>query len=359
MSIDKVKRWIRPDVLATSAYHVQEATGLIKLDAMENPYPWPEEVKQGWLRCLADAELNRYPSADAATLKLKLKREFAIPDGAELLLGNGSDEIIQIIVQAVSAEHTVFLAPEPSFTMYEVIAGSARAGFAGIPLRQDFSLDLQAMLTAIRELEPAVIFLAYPNNPTANLFDDRAMVEIISQAPGIVVVDEAYHVFAGNSFLSRLTEFDNLLIMRTMSKLGLAGLRLGFLAGPAQWIREFDKLRLPYNINLLTQMSTSYILDHVEILYEQAGKIRQDRDLLFRELQDMPGITVWPSSTNFLLFRTESADSNRVFEDLREQGVLIKNLKNSHALLRGCLRVTVGTEAENQAFLKALRKTLL
>ena len=345
-------------MLATTAYHVQEATGLIKLDAMENPYTWPEEIKQGWLRYLADAEINRYPSADATVLKEKLKREFAIPDGAELLLGNGSDEIIQIIVQAISADHTVFLAPEPSFSMYEVIAGSARAGFVGIPLRQDFTLDLQAMLTVIREREPAVIFLAYPNNPTANLFDERAMIEIISQAPGIVVVDEAYHVFAGRSFLPRITEFDNLLVMRTMSKLGLAGLRLGFLAGPPQWIRELDKLRLPYNINLLTQMSTAYILDHVDILYEQAGKIRRDRDLLYRQLQEIPGVTVWPSSTNFLLLRTEGADSNQVFDNLKEEGVLIKNLKNSHTLLRGCLRVTVGTEVENQAFLKALKKAL-
>lgn len=358
MSLDKVKRWIRPDVLEMTAYHVQDAAGLIKLDAMENPYPWPEDIKKGWLRYLADAEINRYPSPDAAVLKAKLRREFAIPDGIELLLGNGSDEIIQIIVQAVSSEQAVFLAPEPGFTMYEVIAGAARAGFAGVPLQPDFTLDLQAMLTAIREQEPAVIFLAYPNNPTANLFDEQAMIEIIKKAPGIVVVDEAYHVFAGKSFLSRIMEFDNLLIMRTMSKLGLAGLRLGFLAGPAQWIREFDKLRLPYNINSLTQMSTAYILDHVAILHQQADRICRDRDMLYRELKSMPGITVWPSSTNFLLFRPDRSDSNRVFDNLRKQGILIKNLKNSHTLLAGCLRVTVGTEAENRAFLKALKKAI-
>lgn len=356
---DKVKRWIRPEVLATTAYHVPDAAGLIKLDAMENPYPWPEDIKQGWLEYLAGAEINRYPSPGAADLKAKLKREFAIPDSIDLLLGNGSDEIIQIIVQAISAEDTVFLAPEPSFSMYEVIAESARARFKGVPLRRDFSLNREAMLQALRDFEPAVVFLACPNNPTANLFAEQAITEIIEQAPGLVVVDEAYHIFAEQTFLTRIEEFDNLLIMRTMSKLGLAGLRLGFLAGPGQWISEFDKLRLPYNINLLTQMSTAFILDHTEILYEQAAKIRHGRDMLYNELQSMNDLTVWPSSTNFLLFRTENTDSSQVFENLKKEGVLIKNLKNSHPLLQNCLRVTVGTERENRAFLAALKKALL
>jgi len=359
MSIDKIKRWIRPDVLETNAYHVQDANGLIKLDAMENPYSWPDDIKQGWLQKLAAVEINRYPSPDAADLKEKLRREFAIPDGIDLLLGNGSDEIIQIIALATTAENTIFLTPEPSFTMYEVITESARARFKGIPLRRDFTLDLEAMLAAIKRYEPAVVFLAYPNNPTSNLFAEQSIIEIIKQTPGIVIVDEAYHVFAGKSLLPRILEFDNLLIMRTLSKLGLAGLRLGFLAGPEQWISEFDKVRLPYNINSLTQVSTAYILDHIEILYEQAGKIRHDRDVLFDELKSLPGISVWPSSTNFLLFRTEGADSNKVFDKLREAGILIKNLRNSHPLLQGCLRVTVGSETENQAFLEALGKMRL
>lgn len=358
MSNDKIRRWVRPDVLATRSYHVQDSAGLIKLDAMENPYAWPDEIKQGWLRCLAEAEINRYPSPDAAYLKTKLRRAFALPDDAGLLLGNGSDEIIQIIALAFAAEHAVFLTPEPSFVMYEVIAGSVRARFRGIPLRQDFSLDRDAMLEAIGKYQPAVVFLAYPNNPTANLFNSEVIVEIIRHAPGIVVVDEAYHVFAGNSFLPKIGEFDNLLVMRTLSKLGLAGLRLGLLAGPENWLREFDKVRLPYNINLLTQMSAAFILDHIDVLLEQAGRIRRDRGSLYSALQAMPGIRVWPSSANFLLFRTEQADSSQVFADLKKAGILVKNLNNSHPLVRGCLRVTVGTESENQAFLAALEKIL-
>ena len=358
MSSDKVKRWVRPDVLAATAYHVQDAAGLIKLDAMENPYAWPEDVKQGWLRCLAEAELNRYPSPDAAELKAKLRAVFALPDDTGLLLGNGSDEIIQIIALAMAAENALFLTPEPSFVMYEVIAGAVQGRFRGVPLRQDFSLDGAAMLEAIRKFQPAAVFLAYPNNPTANLFDDEVIVEIIRQAPGIVVVDEAYHVFAGKSFLPKIPDYDNLLVMRTLSKLGLAGLRLGLLAGPENWLREFDKIRLPYNINSLTQMSAAFILDHIDVLLEQAGKIRRDRELLYAALQAMPGIRVWPSSANFLLFSTEPADSNQVFRKLKKAGILVKNLNHSHPLVRGCLRVTVGTESENQAFLAALGNIL-
>ncbi|MBF8268710.1 MAG: histidinol-phosphate aminotransferase [Gammaproteobacteria bacterium] len=354
MSIDKVTRWIRPSVLATSAYHVQNAAGLVKLDAMENPYTWPAEIKQSWLNCLADAEINRYPSADATVLKESLRTAFTIPADMELLLGNGSDEIIQIIMLAMAGQNTVFMAPTPTFVMYEVIAAATQARFVGIPLQRDFTLDTAALLRAIRDYQPAAIFLAYPNNPTGNLFDTRAIIDIIEHAPGIVVVDEAYHVFAESSFLDRLAHYDNLLIMRTMSKFGLAGLRLGFLAGPADWLREFDKIRLPYNINILTQLSTTFILDHIDLLNEQAAAIRHDREILCQALAAIPGIAVWPSATNFLLFRIEQGGGDRLFNGLKQAGVLIKNLHGSHPLLADCLRVTIGTPEQNQLFLEAL-----
>lgn len=358
MSFEKVKRWIRPDILQTSAYQVQDATGLIKLDAMENPYQWPDSIKQAWLEFLSGTEINRYPSPKSPELKKKLIREFSIPDSCEILLGNGSDELIQIISMAVTGDNPVFLSPEPSFVMYKVIAESARVEFTGVPLKQDFSLDGDAMIQAIHEHEPAVVFLASPNNPTGNLFDEDAVRKIIDQAPGIVVIDEAYHIFAGNSFMSEIMEYENLLIMRTLSKLGLAGLRLGFLAGPGEWISEFDKLRLPYNINVLTQKSMEFILEHMDVLTEQANKIIHDREALYRKMLAIPGIGVWPSSTNFLLFKVEDYDCHMVFEKLKGEGILIRDLNNMHPLLHGCLRVTVGTESENSAFLSALENIL-
>ena len=359
MNPDKLKRWIKSSVLETSAYHVQDADRMIKLDAMENPYQWPEDLKQLWLEVLRNVEINRYPGADAVALKQKLKQVFSIPEDHQILLGNGSDEIIQTIALSLTENNPIFLAPEPSFVMYEVIAKMTGVRYAGISLREDFSLDLESMLEAIDELQPAVIFLACPNNPTGNLFDDNAVKEILMHAPGLVIIDEAYHAFSEYSYMASLPNFDNLMIMRTLSKIGLAGLRLGFLAGPAAWIDEINKVRLPYNINVLTEKSTEFVLDHIDMINIQAADIRRDRELLFAEMNRIPGIKIFPSKTNFLLFRIESGENDRVFRELKNSGILIKNLGNNHPLVNACLRVTVGTAAENKKFLHTLGQIML
>lgn len=350
----KVFDLIRPEIQALKAYHVPDASGLIKLDAMENPYTWPEAVRREWLKVLDHVALNRYPDPDAGILRQRLQAALTVPAGMELMLGNGSDELIQVILMAVSRPGAVVLAPTPTFVMYEMIATFVGMKFVGVPLKQDFSLDMPAMLRAIDRHRPAAIFLAYPNNPTGNLFARADVEELIQQTPGLIVLDEAYHAFAGQSFMGRLGQHDNLLVMRTMSKQGLAGLRLGVLAGPAPWLKEFNKVRLPYNIGNLTQASAEFALTHLGLLDEQARQIRRDRDQLWQALADVRGVHVWPSLTNFILFRTEKRDADEVFEGLRSRGVLIKNLNPSGGMLTGCLRVTVGTPEENIAFLKAL-----
>jgi len=358
-SIEKiVEALVRPEIRALKAYHVPDAAGLIKLDAMENPYAWPEDVKQAWLDTLHDVAINRYPDPDARRLRARLRAAFGVPAGMELILGNGSDELIQIILMAVSNPNAVALAPTPTFVMYEMITGFVRMKFVGVPLAQDFSLDLPGILEAIETHRPAVIFLAYPNNPTGNLFSRADIERILEKAPGLVVLDEAYHAFAGDSFMDRLGRHDNLLVMRTLSKQGLAGLRLGLLAGPAAWLAEFNKVRLPYNINSLTQASAEFALAHLSLLDEQAARLRQDRDKLMRALADLRGVRVWPSRTNFILFRVENRDAGGVFAGLRSRGVLIKNLDSAGPALAGCLRVTVGAPEENAAFLRALEAAL-
>ena len=356
---ERLARLLRPEVRALSAYHVADADGLLKLDAMENPYTWPLELQREWQALLAAVPINRYPDAAAQGLKQSLREAFAVPRDMELLLGNGSDEIIQIIIMAVARPGAVVLAPEPTFVMYRQLALALGVEFAGVPLKAaDFSLDEQAMLTAVRERQPAVTFLAWPNNPSGNLFDEQAVLRILQASPGLVVLDEAYFPFARQTFMDRLGEYDNLLVMRTLSKQGLAGLRLGFLAGRPEWLQEFDKLRLPYNINSLTQVSVSFILQHRDVLDDQATLIRQEREVLLQDLQDLPGITAWPSAANFILFRCEDPGAARLHAGLQEQGVLIKNLHGSAALLQDCLRVTVSTPDENARFLQALRSLL-
>jgi histidinol-phosphate aminotransferase len=358
--VDKsiIERLIRPEIRALKAYHVPDAVGFVKLDAMENPYALPEALKDAWLERLRDVPINRYPDPSAAALRTKLKQVLGMPAGMEVMLGNGSDELIQLIAMGVARPGAVVLAPTPTFVMYEMIATFVGMQFVGVPLGADFALDREEMLSAIRTHQPAVVFLAYPNNPTGNLFDEAAIEAILRAAPGLVVVDEAYHAFAEKSFMDRLGQYDNLLVMRTLSKQGLAGLRLGILAGDPAWLNEFDKLRLPYNINSLTQASAAFALEHKVVLDEQAAQLRAARAALTQALQALPGLRVWPSAANFILFRCDARPATGVFESLRRQRVLIKNLDRPGSPLAGCLRVTVGTPDENTRFLAALREAL-
>jgi len=244
--------------------------------------------------------------------------------------------------------------PAPSFAMYRMIAVYAGLSYVGVPLlRADFGLDEAAMMAALHRHRPAVVFLAYPNNPTGNLWSRPAMERILERAPGLVVVDEAYAPFASDSFMDQVGEYPNLLVMRTLSKMGLAALRLGYLVGPEPWLSELEKLRLPYNINALTQASAEFALCHRAVFEEQAARIRKDRAVLSEALARLPGIRVFPSEANFILFTTPAGAAQRIFRCLRGARVLIKDLSTQPGL-EDSLRVTVGTGVENQAFVNAL-----
>lgn len=358
-SIDSlIRQWVHPEIQALSAYAVADSSGMIKLDAMENPYPMPEELRQPWLQQLADSELNRYPDPNPVAVKQTLRQSMVIPEQASIMLGNGSDELIQILELAVAGPGRCILAPTPTFVMYEQIADATATEFVGVPLNPDFSLDMDAMLAAIDRHQAALVFLAYPNNPTGNLFERTDIEQIINASPALVVVDEAYHAFAGQSFIDRAGEIENLLVMRTLSKLGLAGLRLGLLAGPPAWIDEFDKIRLPYNINDLTQRSVQFAMAHTTLFEAQADIIRGHRDSLSETLSSLSGIKVYPSAANFILFRCLSKSANTVFESLLGDHILIKNLHRDQTPLENCLRVTVGSKKENQQFISALQSAL-
>ncbi|NOX76847.1 MAG: histidinol-phosphate transaminase, partial [Gammaproteobacteria bacterium] len=292
---DKVAAWVCPEIRALSAYHVPSSADFIKLDAMENPYHWPEKMVDDWLAVLRDVSLNRYPDPSPASLKASLAEAMGVPAGMDVILGNGSDELIQMIALTLAQPGRVILAPEPSFVMYKMIATFTGMNYVGVPLAEGFSLDVEAMLAAIEQHQPAVVFLAYPNNPTGNLFDRAAVNAVIEASPGLVVVDEAYHAFADDSYMAELGKHDNLVVMRTVSKMGLAGLRLGLLAGPREWLAEFDKTRLPYNINVLTQVSAEFAFTHREVLDEQTQQICADRETLMSELQALDGVDAFPS----------------------------------------------------------------
>jgi histidinol-phosphate aminotransferase len=311
-------------------------------------------------REIADAvskvAINRYPDPTAPALVRRLRETMGIPPEYDVLLGNGSDEIIHIIVQSVARPGAVVLAPRPSFVMFSGYAGLAGLEYVGVLLRPDFALDAGVFIDAMERHRPAVVFIAYPNNPSGNLFDENAVARIIAAAPGLVVIDEAYNAFGRKTFLPRLAEFPNLVVMRTLSKLGLAGIRLGYAVGRPEWMREFDKVRSPYNVNSLTHVVAERVLAHHDLLDAQARIIIAERARLDRELRKLHRVTVFPSDANFILVRVP--DAAAVFEGMRRRGVLVKNLDTGIPLLGGCVRLTIGTPEENRRCLAAFGEAL-
>ncbi len=352
---------IRTDILEASSYAVPCAEGFIKLDAMENPFTLPATLAQELGQRLGEAALNRYPAPRPLELIEKIKRTMHVAPGCDVLLGNGSDEIISLLMVACAKPGAKVIAPVPGFVMFELLARQAQIEFIGVPLLPDFSLDQVAMQAAIKEHAPALIFLANPNNPTGTLYNEAEIEQLIRAAPSsLVVMDEAYGPFSPTSWMPRLQEFDNVLLMRTFSKLGLAGIRLGYLAGSPQWLTQLDKVRPPYNINVLTQIASSYALDHIDVLNAQAQQLCSERARLSAALsaQSEVGktITVYPSAGNFLLVRVP--DASFIFESLLKQRILVKNVSAAHPLLHQCLRLTIGRPEENDQLIKGIHTAL-
>ncbi len=356
-----VEQLIREEIQALSAYHVPPSEGMIKLDAMENPYSWPDglpqPLRQTWLDSVSKAQINRYPDPAAQRVKEALREAMSIPQQHGLLLGNGSDEIIQLLAMAVAKPGRVILSPEPSFVMYQMIAAFVGMGYVGVPLDQEFQLDLDAMLEAIASHQPAIIFLAQPNNPTGTIYSRDQVEAIIKAAEGLVVIDEAYLAFTESDYLDMLDLHDNVLVMRTLSKVGLAGLRLGMLVGDPVWLDQIEKLRLPYNINVLTQISAQFALEHYDYFKSQTETIKQQREKFQAQLRqwEQQGLLdrFWPSQANFVLMKTLAGTAREVFAALKEKGILIKCLDGAHPQLQDCLRLTVGSPAEMESLAEA------
>ncbi len=351
---------VRPEVQAMHAYHVSDAAGMVKLDVMESPYRLPPELAAAVGEAVSRVAMNRYPVPSATELRTLIREVMQVPEGCDVLLGNGSDECIQYITAALAREGAVVMAPAPSFAMFSMHALFYRLRFVGMPLREDFSLDTEAFLAAMATEKPSLVWIAFPNNPTGNAFPVADIERIIRAAPGLVVIDEAYQPFAGTTFMPRLTEFENMVVMRTVSKIGMAGLRLGYVAGRPAWIEAFNKTRSPFNINVLTEAVAVKLLQHKSVLDGQAAAVLQERERLRPELARLPGLAVYPSAANFLLARVTGGKgaATRVFERLRAQGVLVKDFSGGHPLMENCLRLTVGTPEENRILLAALREAL-
>jgi histidinol-phosphate aminotransferase len=347
---------IRPDVLSMQAYAVQDSAGMLKLDAMENPHRLPPALQAQLGERLGALALNRYPDGRVNDLRLALATYAQMPGVFEIMLGNGSDELISLLAMACALPGASILAPVPGFVMYGMSAQLQGLKFVGVPLSADFELDEAAMLAAIEEHQPAIIYLAYPNNPTANLWNDAVIEKIIEAAPGLVVMDEAYQPFSSKSYRDRIEKHGHVLLLRTLSKFGLAGVRIGYLMGPKALIAEIDKVRPPYNISVLNCECALFALEHAEVFSAQAQELRSQRAILYEALRLVPGITTWESDANMMLVRVP--DAQKTFDGMKARHVLVKNVSKMHPLLGNCLRLTVGTADENRQMLAALKESL-
>ncbi len=354
---EKISRLIRQDVQSMHAYAVQDAAGLIKLDAMENPHRLSPELQAELGRRLGAVALNRYPGPRIDDLRAALAKQANMPAGCALMVGNGSDELISLLALACDVPGASILAPLPGFVMYAMSAQLQGLKFIGVDLTPDFELDEAAMLAAIAQHQPSIIYLAYPNNPTANLWNDAVIERLVQAAPGLVVIDEAYQPFSSRSYIDRLGRHPHVLLMRTLSKFGLAGARIGYMMGPAALIAEIDKVRPPYNISVLNAEAALFALEHAAVYEAQAADLRAQRETLVQALAKMPGVQkVWPSDANMVLVRVP--DAQAAFDGMKRRGVLVKNVSKMHPLLANCLRLTVGSAGENAQMLAALQASL-
>ncbi|WP_083530564.1 histidinol-phosphate transaminase [Mariprofundus micogutta] len=343
---------IRGDIKALSAYHVPDSSGMIKLDAMENPFSMPEDLREKWAKRLSDVEINRYPDADMFELRKKIaKREGLQPE--QVLLGNGSDEIIQMILIATVPGTCVI--PGPTFVMYNLVSQWLKRPVATVPLAEDFTMKDEHFLQVCAREKAEIAFLACPNNPTGNLWRQERVEKIAKGMGGMLVIDEAYGPFSERTHTDLIAP--NVMVLKTFSKVGWAGLRMGYLLGDAEVIAQLNKVRMPYNINALTQASADFLLDHFDLFEKQVEVLRGERERMAEALAAIDGVQVFPSQANFLLFRV--ADANAMFESLKQAGILIKNMHGSDRLLSNCLRITIGSEDENNAALTALREILI
>jgi histidinol-phosphate aminotransferase len=360
-------RFIRQDVQSMHAYAIQHSDGMVKLDAMENPFSLSPELQAELGQRLGALAINRYPGSRIDDLRNALSRYVDLPQGYGLMLGNGSDELISLLAMVCAVPGAKVLSPEPGFVMYAMSAKLQGLPFVAVPLTADFALDERAMSAAIAQHEPAIVYIAYPNNPTANLWDTQVIRRLIGQVSaygGLVVMDEAYQPFSSLSWLDEIrrdpASNSHVLLMRTLSKFGLAGARLGYMLAPTALLNEVDKLRPPYNVSVLNAECALFALEHADVFAAQAKTVCEERTALTQALQAMPGVTPFPSDANMMLARFEGGPDTaiRVFELLKAQKVLVKNVSKMHPLLTNCLRLTIGTPQENQQLLAALAVAL-
>lgn len=341
---------VKENVQSLYPYEVTEYPCSVKLDANESPYsPFTPRYLASNIEKILQ-RMNRYPDPDAGELKGVVSSMFRVRM-ENILHGNGSDELIYYLITTFGGP---IMYPVPTFSMYSIIAQALGEERIEIPLNRDFDLDIDRILKVIKRYRPKLIFLSSPNNPTGNCFSSDGILRIIESTSrfSLVVIDEAYQPFANKrSFISHIRRHKNVAILRTLSKIGLAGLRVGFMIADIEIVRQVNKVRLPFNLNSFSQAMAEIVLRDKGMVQKNIKAIISERKRLFSEMSNITGIHPYPSDANFILFKVKNPDN--VFNGLIKKGILIRNMKGS---VNGCLRVTIGTPKENTIFLNALKE---
>ena len=364
---DPLAALVNPGIRAMAAYHVPRPAGIVaKLDANELPFALPPEFARPLGEELAKVALERYPLSDGGALRGLLAREVGVP-AEQVVLGNGSDELIALLVAAYSAPrpgaaHPTILYPWPSFVVYKIASVAHGAEPVEVPLREDFTLDLAAVEHAIATRRPNVCFFALPNNPTGTLWPTEEIAALAARHPDVIVVsDEAYLAYGGRSLAPRLGQLPNLVVMRTLSKIGMAALRVGWIAASPAIATEVEKVRPPYNVGSLNQRAAEWLLGHARAwLDARAHEVVLERTRLVTALRALPGLRVFDTEANLVMVRVGApldGKASIVWQQLASRGVLVRNFDRPGPMA-GCLRITVGTPAENDHLLAALRAIL-
>jgi len=344
---------IRSDVAELKPYIVHDVPHSMKMDANENPYEMPDNIRDEISQEIQRHHFNRYPDPSASELRNALASQLGVNPN-QMVIGNGSDELISYLISVFGGDGAGVIFPTPTFSIYGIFAKVWGTKTMGIPLSEDFALKQDEIISGMDSFKKSIVFISYPNNPTANCFSEQSIRDIIEHdSPSIIVLDEAYSEFSGKTLLPLLTEYENLVILRTFSKaFGLAGLRIGYMIASEKIAEQIMKVKMVYNINSLSQKIALILLKHKD---QMSGYIRQillERERLIGGIDRIDGITRFHSDANFILFRTKN-DAESLFANLLDNGILIRNL-NENGLLKNCLRVTVGKPEENDAFLTTL-----
>jgi histidinol-phosphate aminotransferase len=342
-------------IKSLKAYHVETVENGIKLHANENPYPPSPELLKKILARFEKLNLNRYPDPDCKTLKEAISTRIGVPTN-QLVIGNGSDELIQNLMQVFCNEGDRIAFPDPTFAMYAITAKGMGLKVHTFPLNDNWDFKATPLIERLNASHARIVFISYPNNPTGNCFSRTEIQKLVENFEGIVVLDEAYYDFSGQSFLSQMKDHNNLVVLRSLSKIGLAGLRVGYGIFPSTLVDEVNKVRLPYNSNSISQIGATELMNNFETVQKQINSIKEERTRLLDELAKIKSITAFPSDANFILFKA-SHDGESIYRNLIKNGVLVRNL-GAHPRLKNCMRVTIGTKAENDQFLNRLTKAI-